>query len=503
MTSCSDQDGVKDVDLSRVLMPYNLSAVADQMEPAITVSWDGTNNAQYYIAEIFLDDPDFEGEPVATEQVDGTECTFTDLFGETMYNIRVKGVAEGKEDSKWAVVNRATSAEQILSAPFKGIEETSVRLTWPARKEVNNYKVLRDGALVKSGQIDEGAAAMGSLIIDGLTGGTTYTFEVYLNDKRRGFIDETTEIGAPVCDYTINLAPTDNIQTKLNEMAEGKTGSYSVAVMLQAGETYNFYKVGTSTPKDVFMIPDGMSVTFYGDKYNAPTIIIDCAQMKVDGNHDVIAFQKVKLQGEKYFLNQDAACNVGKLEFTLCDISGFTGNTFIRTQKTNNPTFGDIVVNKCTISNCGGNYDIFDLRKATVTTLSIKNSTISNCSTSKSIVQSDKVLKNFIMSDCTVYNSINNQPIFKLGTTAGDKVTITNVLFAKSVGTGTSASTSAGTPVVTNTYIANDWLLPLTGATALEGAADDIFRDPAAGNLYLKDDYVTLGAGDPRNIPEF
>lgn len=503
MTSCSDQDGVKDVDLSRVLMPYNLSAVADQMEPAITVSWDGTNNAQYYIAEIFLDDPDFEGEPVATEQVDGTECTFTDLFGETMYNIRVKGVAEGKEDSRWAVVNRATSAEQILSAPFKGIEETSVRLTWPARKEVNNYKVLRDGALVKSGQIDEGAAAMGSLIIDGLTGGTTYTFEVYLNDKRRGFIDETTEIGAPVCDYTINLAPTDNIQTKLNAMAEGKTGSYSVAVMLQAGETYNFYKVGDSKPKDVFMIPNGMSVTFYGDKNNAPTIIIDCDQMKVDGDHDVIAFQKVKLQGAKYFMNQNAVCNVGKLEFTLCEISGFTGSTFIRTKDNNNPTFGTIEVNKCLISNCGGNYDIFDLRNATVETLSIKNTTIFNCSSSKSIVQSNKVLKNFIMSGVTVYNSINNQPIFKLGTTAGDKVTITNVLFAKSVGTGTSASTSAGTPVVNNTYIANDWLLPLTGATALEGAADDIFRDPAAGNLYLKDDYVTLGAGDPRNIPEF
>ena len=63
------------------------------------------------------------------------------------------------------------------------------------------------------------------------------------------------------------------------------------------------------------------------------------------------------------------------------------------------------------------------------------------------------------MSGVTVYNSINNQPIFKLGTT-GEKVTITNVLFAKSVGTGTSASTSAGTPVVTNTYVASDWLLP-------------------------------------------
>lgn len=502
MTSCSDQDGVKDVDLSRVLMPYNLSAIADQMEPAITVSWEGTSNAQYYVVEAFLDDPDFEGTPVVTKEVYGTECVLEDLFGETMYNIRVKGVAEGKEDSRWAIINRATAPEQILSIPFKSINETYLTLNWPSRKEVNKYKVLLDGVVVKSGQIDAGEAAEGSKIIDGLTGGTTYTFEVYLDDKRRGFINETTEIGAPVCDYTINLAPTDNIQDALNEMAEGKTGSYSVAVMLQAGQTYNFYKVGDSKPKDVFTIPDGMSVTFYGDKYNAPTIIIDCDQMKVDGDHDVIAFQKVKLQGAKYFMNQSAVCNVGKLEFTLCEISGFTGSTFIRTKDNSNPTFGTIEVNKCLISNCGGNYDIFDLRNSTVETLSIKNTTIFNCSSSKSIVQSNKVLKNFIMSGVTVYNSINNQPIFKLGTTAGDKVTITNVIFAKSVSTGTNASTSAGTPVVTNTYVASDWLLPLTGATALDGTADDIFRDPTAENFYLKGDYVTLGAGDPRYIPE-
>ena len=500
MTSCSDVDGVKDVDLPRVLMPYDLSAVADQMEPAITVSWEGTSNAQYYVIEAFLDDPDFEGTPVASAEVQGTEYTFTDLLGETMYNIRVKGVAEGKEDSKWATINRATAPEQILSIPYNSINETYVELTWPTRKEVNAYKVLLDGVVVKSGAIDARAAAEGSFIVDGLTGGTKYTFEVYLNDKRRGYIDETTEIGAPVCDYTINLAPTDNIQEKLDEMADGKSGSYSVAVMLEAGKTYNFYKVGTSTPKDVFMIPDGMSVTFYGDKYNAPTIIIDCTQMKVDGDHDVIAFQKVKLQGAKYFMNQSAVCNVGKLEFTLCEISGFTGSTFIRTKDNNNPTFGTIEVNKCLISDCGGNYDIFDLRKATVGTLSIKNSTLFNCAGSKSIVQSDKVLRNFIMEGVTVYNCVKNQPTYKLGST-GEKVTIKNVIFAKSADTGTQASTAAATPVVNNTYLTSDWLLPITGATSLDVSAEDIFYNPEGGNFTIRDEYKdVLDAGDPRWI---
>lgn len=500
LTSCSDVDPVQDVDLPRVLMPYDLTAVPDQMEPAITVSWEGTKNAQYYVVEAYLDDPDFEGTPVITKEVYGTECVLEDLLGETMYNIRVKGVAEGKEDSKWATINRATAPEQILSVPYNDIEETSITITWPTRKEVNAYKVLQNGSVVASGAISSAEAAAGEKVITGLTGGTTYTFEVYLNDKRRGYIDETTEIGAPSCDYTINLATSDNIQEKLDEMADGKTGSYSVAVMLQAGQTYYFYKVGDSKPKDVFTIPDGMSVYFYGDKNNAPTIIIDCDQMKVDGDHDVIAFQKVKLQGEKYFMNQSAACNVGKLEFTLCEISGFTGSTFVRCKDNAEKTFGTIEVNKCLISNCGGNYDIFDLRKATVETLSIKNSTIYNCAGSKSIVQSDKVLKNFIMNGVTVYNCVKNQPTYKLGTT-GEKVTITNVIFAKSADTGTQASTSAANPSVTNTYVASDWLLPITGASAIDAGATAIFADPANGDFTVNEAYASYGAGDPRWLP--
>lgn len=333
MTSCSDVDPVQDVDLPRVLMPYNLTAIADQMEPNITVTWEGTKNAEYYTLEVFQEDPEFAGTPVKTANVYGTSYTIEELLGETSYNIRIKGVAEGKESSKWATIARATAPEQILSVPYNDIEETEITLTWPSKKEVNGYKVLKDGNVVKEGSISASEAAAGTITIKNLTGGTKYTFEVYMDAKRRGYIDETTEIGAPTCDYTINLATTDNIQAKLDEIAEGKSGKYSVAVMLQAGQTYNFYKVGDSTPKDVFTIPNGMSVTFYGDKQNAPTVIIDCTQMKIDGDHDVIAFQKVKLQGAKYFLNQSGACNIGKLEFTLCEISGFTGNTFIRTQE--------------------------------------------------------------------------------------------------------------------------------------------------------------------------
>ena len=497
MTSCSDVDPIHDVDLPRVLMPYDLKAVADQMEPNITISWEGTKNAEYYTIEAYQEDPEFAGVPVVTADVYGTEYTLENLLGETTYNIRIKGVAEGKEDSKWATITRATAPEQILSIPYKSIEETEITLTWPAQKEVNTYKVLLDGSVVKEGAIPSSDASAGTMTIDNLKGGTKYTFEVYMDSKRRGYIDETTEIGAPECDYTINLATTDNIQEKLNEIANGKTGKYSVSVLLQAGATYNFYKIGESNPKDVFTIPDGMSVYFYGDKKNAPTVIIDCTQMKIDGDHDVIAFQKINLQGEKYFVNQSAACNIGKFEFTLCNISGFKGNTFIRTQGSNNPTINTIEVTKCLISNCGGNYDIFDLRKATVTSLSIKNTTIFNCDGSKSIVQSDKILQNFSMSGCTVYNSVKGQPTYKLGST-GEKVTISNVIFAKAPDTGTNASTASVDPSVSNTYITNDWLKPITGAVSLDVAASDLFVDPDNGDFTIKEEYISLGTGDPR-----
>lgn len=499
MTSCSDVDPVQDVDLPRVLMPYDLKAVADQMEPNITVTWEGTKNADHYILEIYQEDPDFAGTPVRTAEVYGTEYTIEDLLGETTYNIRIKGVAEGKEDSKWATITRATAPEQILSVPYNDIQETEITLTWPAKKEVNAYKVLQNGSEVASGTISTSEAAAGTKTITNLKGGTTYTFEVYMDAKRRGYIDETTEIGAPTCDYTINLATTDNIQEKLDEMAAGKTGKYSVAVMLQAGQTYNFYKVGESNPKDAFTIPDGMSVTFYGDKKNAPTIIIDCPQMKVDGEHDVIAFQKIILQGAKYFLNQSGACNIGRLEFTLCNISGFTGNTFLRTQGSNNPTIGDVVVEKCIIDDCTSNYSLFDFRKATVNSVTIKNTTIMNSTTNgKNIVQSDKLLTMVTMKGCTIYNACgNNQAIFALGST-GEQIVVSDCLFAKSADTNATESKFGGDMKVTNTYNTSDWVKPLAGMTALDTEAGGLFKDPENGDFTVNEAYTAYGAGDPR-----
>lgn len=513
MTSCSDQDGVKDVDLSRVLMPYNLSAIADQMEPAITVSWDGTNNAQYYVVEAFLDDPDFEGIPVVTKEVYGTECVLEDLLGETMYNIRVKGVAEGKEDSHWAIINRATAPEQILSVPYNDIQETSITITWPTRKEINAYKVFLNGSVIQSGSISSDEAAAGEKVITGLTGGTTYTFEVYLDEKRRGYIDETTEIGAPTdCDYTVNLTPTTlsneyTMQDILDEIAtqaatDGKS-SYSVAVMIPGGDiVYPFKKVKADGSTDNLLIPDGMSLIVYGDKDNKPYVNIECTQVNVTGNHDLIAFRKVNLTGAKYFLNQSAACNIGKLEFTLCNIAGFTGNTFIRTQGSNNPTFGTIEVNKCVINGCASNYSIFDLRKATITNVNIKNTTVMNSATNgKNLVQADTSLKNLTINACTFYNICgNNQAFLALGNT-GEKVVVSNCLFAKSADANATESKLGGTLTVSNCYNANDWVKPLTGMTALDTDMMGLFYNPENGDFTVNEDYIELGAGDPRWLP--
>lgn len=504
LSSCSDAEDPQALNLARVKMPINLSAVADQMDPKITVSWTATSNADFYIVQAFEDDPTYSGTPAVEVETVESSCVLSNLVGEVEYYIRVKGIAEGIDDSNWSTISRKTAPEQILSVPFNSVEETSVELTWPTDRTIDRIDVLLNGSVKKTVPVSTTESAAGTYTITGLNGGENYTFEAYLGSKRRGHIDQKTEIGQPTTDYTEELSETTStrtIQDVLDKYAaqaasDGKT-SYSLTVKLAAGKSYDFYKLNDGK-KDNFTIPEGMSVYFYGDKANKPTVTIACTQVNIDGNHDVIAFQKVKLEGAKYFVNQSKACNIGTFDFTLTDISGFKGNTFFRTQGSNKPNIKNIMVEKCIISDCGNNYSLFDMRKAIVGTVSIKNTTIYNStSNGKNIVQADTELSTLSMTGVTVYNACGNaQAVYNLGNT-GENVVIEDCIFAKSGDDGTQESKAGGTVNINNVYRTSDWTKPI--GTLLDGVtATDIFADPESGDFTVKEDYVSLNAGDPR-----
>lgn len=506
LTSCSDADQAKEMGLTKVLSPTNLKAVSNQMEPSITVSWDAMSNAESYILEAYVEDPTFSGTPAVQVETTATSYEMTDLLGETEYNIRVKGIAEGLEESRWSTIARSTAAEQILSVPYTKIEETSITLTWPESKTIDRLDVSVDGQVVQS--ITSGLGS-GTYTVTGLKGNTNYTFEVFLTGKRRGYISQTTEIGEPDADYTVtatNISMTNTMQNLLDGIAaqaalDGKT-SYTVTVNIPAGETVGFYSVNSEGAKANVTIPDGMSVYFYGDKENMPTLDMNgVTQLNINGTHGIIAFQKVKLVGNKYFLNQSAACNVTTLAFELCEISGFEGNTFLRTQGSNNPTITNISVKKCIIHDCTVSYALFDLRKATIQSVVIENSTIYNIP-GKNIIQRDDLNLNLLrISNCTFHNMCTADIIsFKTG--GADTFIIENVLMGKSVAESTKGIVASSAPTVTNTYRTSDCFITFDGVELIDAEASAVFADPENGYFTVKPAYQELGAGDPRWLGE-
>ena len=512
LTSCSDADQAKEMGLTKVLSPTNLKAVSNQMEPSITVSWDAMSNAESYILEAYVEDPTFSGTPAVQVETTATSYVMTDLLGETEYNIRVKGIAEGLEESRWSEITRATAAEQILSIPYNKVEETSITLTWPVNKTIDLLEVKQGETVVQT--ITSGLGS-GTYTVTGLTGGTNYTFVVSMTGKRRGEISQTTEIGEPTADYTVtatNISMTNTMQNLLDGIAaqaahDGKT-SYTVTVNIPAGETVGFYSVDSEGAKANVTIPDGMSVYFYGDKENMPTLDMNgVTQLNINGTHGIIAFQKVKLIGTGYLLNQSAACDVTNLSFELCDISGFKSNTFVRTQKTADVKITNINVKKCIISDCGNNYSIFDLRKSTVQNVVIENSTIYNSATNgKCLIQRDNNLTVLRIVNTTLYNICGNAQYFiDFGGTGygADSFIFENVLMGKSAddNTGKVIRASAA-PTVSNTYCTNDWYKSFAGVELIDVEASAVFADPENGDFTVKPAYQELGAGDPRWLGE-
>lgn len=512
LTSCSDADQAKEMGLTKVLSPTNLKAVSNQMEPSITVSWDAMSNAESYILEAYVEDPTFSGTPAIQVETAATSYVLTDLLGETEYNIRVKGIAEGLEESRWSEISRATAAEQILSVPYTKIEETSITLTWPVNKTIDKLQVFQGELLVQT--ITSGLGN-GTYTVTGLTGGTNYTFVVSMTGKQRGKISQTTEIGEPTADYTVDASVITsafgmgNLLKQVADQAadDGKT-NYTVLVKIPAGQTVPFVSIKEEDSSiDNTTLPDGMSVYFYGDKDNMPTLDFGGKMLYVNGTHNVVAFQKVKLVGTGYLLNQNKACDVTNLSFELCDISGFTGNTFVRTQSTADVKITNINVKKCLISDCGNNYSIFDLRKATVQSVVIENSTIYNSATNgKCLIQRDNNLTVLRIVNTTLYNICGNAQYFiDFGGTGygADSFIFENVLMGKSAddNTGKVIRASAA-PTVSNTYCTNDWYKSFAGVELIDVEASAVFADPENGDFTVKPAYQELGAGDPRWLGE-
>lgn len=216
-----------------------ISVETDEATPTqAKVSFSAVPDATYYIIEVskdsLYDDVAMGGTNAIVYKAETNEstssttfiCTLTGLEGDTRYYLRIKSMAEGKNESKWVYYKDGDSFKTKAEQIFTGVtdddrDDSSIRLKWTAGEDVTHLLQIQDADTTKI-NLDSEAIANGEYIVTGLSPLTSYTFIIYNGTVKRGTVTASTTAAMPAADYKYTLGEdvTQLTQTLLDEIAE-------------------------------------------------------------------------------------------------------------------------------------------------------------------------------------------------------------------------------------------------------------------------------------------
>lgn len=429
-TACEDIDDIHELSLDRLLSPTNLIGKVNS-KVNITASWNAMDGAAAYTIEFYEEDPNCEGTPIVSETIEDTEFTKEGLNGETEYTIRVKSIAEGLSDSKWAVITRSTEVTEQI---FKTIEDTDVNdktvtVKWDVNATINGSKTAKEillswtdekkKAQKKTVQISADEAAASQKVISELIPSTDYEIRIK-NDEGKTLGVKTFTTKADLTKVT-QVHSGDDLVAILDA---AKEGDY-IAIMDNA--EYTIYADDNATK--AYTLDKSLTISGYYSS-SRPTIhgrfIIGEATIKslqlsniiFDGNNKVDNLLEIA----------SANAQIDNLSINGCDIFNLKKH-FIYNNKSGN--IGTVTINNCIVDNVKNtDGDGIDIRGGKLKSITVSNSTFSNgfrtflrCQTASVVTVS--------FTQCTFYNictidNSNNSGLFQL-----DKTTDTSELIVK------------------------------------------------------------------------
>ena len=528
-TSCTDgNDWDVDGSLSRLFGLNSDKLTVETTESTATVTFTAFTSKdvaepEYYVFEVSKDSlyDGVEGANIITygedKSLTKSPAVLTGLDGDSKYYMRVKSMSASANESKWVYYKKGqsfkTKAEQIFNeVAASDLFDDHVILTWTPGAEVTHITVAlaNDSESKQKFDLTDEMKEQGKTEIKNLTGNNTYVITIYNNDVKRGQLTITTPAPMPAADYKVTLGAdvTEINQDLINEIAEqakaaaGSETNYSATIGIKADAKLDFGSV---------VIPDGMSVTFFGlAGGEAPTLKFTKA-LGIDGSHSFIKFQNVNLVdgGAGYFINQKNACTIGELSMEDCKVDNFKTTVF-RMQKGGTMTISNLVLTNSIFTKCGsgyafihadankeGKYDNIKIDKCTFNTI---------CPTGKHFIYSkDTPSTSIAISNSTFYNVNGGGQFFidyNKDTIGPNSLSILNCIFSKQPDEATNKNIRcSATPEIAGCYNTNDWFKAFTGLTALEYSSTDLFTDPANGDFTIKKGTLTEKAGDPRWYP--
>lgn len=438
---------------------------------------------------------------------------------ETTYWTRIRAISPSG-NSKWIAAKKfTTEAINVINSDLTETTMTSVTVRWTGGTALTKATVEKQEELVREIEPTEEQKAAGEMKITELQPATIYTIKLWNGENRVGMVSVITQSGGPTGDYNITFDPASTMGEQLADVAakaaEDGNDEYTVTVIIPAGvEAMIADKPaeGSSDEASALTLPDGMSVTFYGERGNAMDVVTIYKSLNLDGRHSVVKFQNLTVTGAGYLLNQSNVCAVDSLIIEDCKVSGFTGNTFIRTQggsyeKTN--AIGCLKLANSTFDNCGKGYGFIHVDGTIINNIDIDGCTFSNiCTTGKCFFMQSKYvqgIESMRIKNSTFYNYCGNAQYFidfKDKSVGPETFELSNCIFGKTADETTNKNVRGTCDVAdhtSNCKLLSDCFKVIKGAYKLEDKSSaDIFTDPDNGDFTLKTGCGIEKCGDPR-----
>ena len=504
-----------------------IAVTAEDLTAEVTFST--IKGAEYYIIEVstdsLYDDIAMGGSHSkvygANKEVTTSPYTLEGLVGDTKYYLRMKSMADGKNDSKWCYYKSGqtfkTKAEQIFYEITDADRfEDHVNLKWNAEMEATNIVVICADEEVQNITLDANAKATGEITVSGLNPSTAYTFIIYNGEAKRGTVSTSTTAAMPAGDYKIQLPATMERldQTIIDDaVAEAQAAvgatNISITIGIPAGLVLDAYGDGSEGPAGL-TLPDGVSITFFGLPGGDTPVLNFVKSLNIKGGRNYLRFENINFTdgGCQYLINQSADATISEdLTFTQCSFEGFD-RSVIRTQGTPVITIGSINLDNCVLTNMskGNGYSVFQFKLDTPANQEIGSLNLNNCTfdtAQRSFIEtSASPLKNGItITNCTFYNVVQSGRYLIDANGQPTNITLKNTILGKTYIETAKGVRTAGVITVENCLRTSDCIFASNDLKELpmgDLTSADVYADPDNHDFTLK---INDRIGDPRWFP--
>ena len=495
---------------------------------SIALVWYEVNEADSYTVELHTDN--YYKSLFKTYTITEPQILMDDIPYKTQYYIRVRANhADELHNSQWAYTSALTEERPPFAAILKTVEkvnitETEVTVKWTidANNPVDSISVVagNNPALLPIGRkLTDAEMNTGQAKVEGLEKSNVYNVNVYDNKKSRVYDRPYNQVsfrsaGPSPGQILINKGmDLDAILRKNNSDPAIPEGT---EYFLEAG---SLFKV---TP---FTISKGFRLigSTQGER----------PQIELNGNWNIeegaflsaLAFENIRFYqtiDASYFFNSGTSWKIDEIIFYNCTFNYFKRGFWRHQGNGKYKEVGNFEMTYCTFQDVGGHsgpYGTFALGSAGAD--NFKRAVFNHCTFMKDYYGTTNNTYNFKnlfdygtstypihleYQNITIYDYAYNRSLINIPAATGSTLIFKGVVLASPCGKVIQAIAAGCTVSYGNNYTTTDYLLGPTSiqGTALGISALNLFVDPKAGNLKIKDPnspVVINKAGDERWLP--